>query len=60
MAMLIYLYIWDKSNGRVVILSKNGDYRKTIESSILSKASSVEVFADAAYAPRDPRSTRFR
>lgn len=44
------LYIWDKSNGRVVILSKNGDYRKTIESSILSKASSVEVFADAAYA----------
>lgn len=44
------LYIWDKSGGRVVVLSKNGDYRKTIESSILSKATSVEVFADSAYA----------
>lgn len=44
------LYIWDKSGGRVVVLSKNGDYRKTIESSILSKASSVEVFAESAYA----------
>lgn len=44
------LYIWDKSGGRIVVLSKNGDYGKTIESSILSKATSVEVFADSAYA----------
>lgn len=44
------LYLWDKIHGRIVILSKTGDYRKTIESSIFSKATSVEVFADAAYA----------
>jgi len=49
------LYIWDKSAGRIVVLSKNGGYRKTIESSILSKATSVEVYADAAYALLGPK-----
>ena len=44
------LYIWDKTGGRIIVLSKNGDYGKTIESSILSKATSVEVFAESAYA----------
>lgn len=44
------LYIWDRTGGRIIVLSKNGDYGKTIESSILSKATSVEVFADSAYA----------
>ncbi len=44
------LYIWDRSGGRIVVLSKNGDYRKTIESSILSKSTSIEVFGESAYA----------
>jgi len=44
------LYLWDKSVGRIIVLAKNGDYKKTIESSILSKATSVEVYADSAYA----------
>ncbi|MBP6882993.1 hypothetical protein KBC14_01210 [Candidatus Woesebacteria bacterium] len=44
------LYIWDRSHGSVVILSKGGDYKKTIESSALTKATSVEVFNGSAYA----------
>lgn len=44
------LYLWDKIHGRIVVLSKTGNYGKTIESSILYKATSVEVYAQAAYA----------
>lgn len=43
------LYIWDRSHGSVVILSK-GEITKTIESSALTKATSVEVFNGSAYA----------
>lgn len=44
------LYVWDKTHGSLVILSKTGDYKKTIESSVLSKATSVDVYKNSAYA----------
>lgn len=44
------IYIWDRSHGSIIILSKNGDYKKTIESTVLSKSTSVEVYNDSAYA----------
>ena len=44
------IYIWDRSHGSIIVLSKSGDYKKAIESTILSKSTSVEVYNDSAYA----------
>jgi len=43
------VYGWDKSNGAIYILGKNGTYEKQINSSILSKASDFVVFNNTAY-----------
>lgn len=44
------IYIWDRLHGSIIVLSKTGDYKKTIESTVLSKSTSVEVYNDSAYA----------
>jgi len=43
------LYVWDKKNGVVYVLTKDGAYTKQVVSDIFSKGSDMEVYKDKAY-----------
>ncbi|OGK10708.1 hypothetical protein A2767_04485 [Candidatus Roizmanbacteria bacterium RIFCSPHIGHO2_01_FULL_35_10] len=43
------VYGWDKTNGAIYVLGKNGTYERQINSSILSKASDFVVFNNSVY-----------
>lgn len=43
------VYVWDKNNGSVYILSKKGEYVRQIDSSILKKASDFIVYQNKIY-----------
>jgi hypothetical protein len=43
------VYAWDKKQGSIYILSKNGTYEKEIHSSILKQADDFIVFENSAY-----------
>lgn len=43
------VYAWDKMNGSIYILGKNGTYERQINSSVINKASDIVVFENNAY-----------
>lgn len=43
------VYGWDKSNGVIYVLGKNGTYERQVKSSILAKADDFVVYNNAAY-----------
>lgn len=43
------VYAWDKNNGVIYILTKNGTYEKQIKSNILSKAQDLVFYDNSAY-----------
>ena len=43
------VYAWDKANGSIYILGKNGSYERQIYASVLSKALDFIVFEKSAY-----------
>ena len=43
------VYAWDKSQGTIYVIAKNGSYEKQINSSIISKATDFVVFENNIY-----------
>lgn len=43
------IYIWDKKNGLIYILTKNGDYQEQISSEIIKKAYDFIVYKDKIF-----------
>lgn len=43
------VYAWSKSKGAIYIINKTGSYERQINSSILSKASDIEIYKNDAY-----------
>lgn len=43
------VYVWDKKNGNLTLLSKEGSYVKSIRSTSFQKATDVVVYNNAAY-----------
>lgn len=43
------VYSWDKNNGALYILGKNGAYERQVQSSIFNKGEDVVVYNNAAY-----------
>ncbi len=46
---LANIYVWNKANGSLYTLAKDGEYIGEIQSSILKKGTDVTVYEDAAY-----------
>jgi hypothetical protein len=43
------VYSWDKKNGSVYILGKNGTYERQVQSNVLSSADDIAVYNNIAY-----------
>ncbi|MCM8788021.1 MAG: hypothetical protein NC935_08250, partial [Candidatus Omnitrophica bacterium] len=49
------IYLWDKSKGKVYVISKTGEYIEQINSEILSKGSDLVVYKDKIYVLKDSK-----
>jgi hypothetical protein len=49
------VYVWSKDKGVIYILAKNGEYEKTVSSSIMSQSSDFFAYKEMAYFLKGPK-----